>query len=175
MDWPADIRPSALRQPDGYSCGATTVVAARVLLEPGYRPADTKAEILGTHRRLTSATDSTGRAQLPWPRGLGTPPWAVARAISALTGEKVRTRLARLDPGAAYDELVRRVATRPAAAYIGNTWLPRHVVLVVAPVEGTDEVRVFDPAHGELVTVPRACWDRHEVGVAGWSHFWFVV
>ena len=34
---------------------------------------------------------------------------------------------------------------------------------------------LFDPARGRLSVVPREQWIRHRVGVAGWSHLWFVI
>ncbi len=171
--WPSDVRADDLRQPDGFSCGAATVVAARLLLEPAWRPADPQGEILAAHRLLTGPVGADGRGQLPWPRGLGTPPWAVARALGDLTGERVRTRFARLGTAAAMDELRRRLASRPVGVYLGNAWLPRHVVLAVAAAPGS--VRVFDPARGRLVEVGDERWRGHRVDVAGWTHFWAVV
>jgi len=187
VDWPADLAPAALQQPDRVSCGAASVVAARVLLD-GWRPEDATAAIREEHRRLTSARSPRERFQLPWPRRLGTPPWAVANALRSLTGEPVATVHARPRPVLAYDVLVEQVRTRPVGVYVGNRWLPRHVVLAIGVVAGPEEprgepsradaggaVRLFDPARGALVTVPRDRWHRHRVGVAGWSHLWFVV
>ena len=171
--WPADVDPSALEQPDGFSCGAATTVAARLLLAPGWRPLDVQAEILAAHRGLTSPVGLTGRSQIPWPRGLGTPPWAVANVLADLTGQRIDIHLARHRPGSSYDELVRRLATRPVAVYLGNAWLPRHVVL--AYDGDATAVRLFDPAHGRLTGVPAGRWRGHRVEVAGWSHLWFVV
>jgi hypothetical protein len=175
MQWPADVPPSTLRQPDEVSCGPTAAVAARMLLDPAWRPEDVATEIALVHRALTSTTGPTGRAQLPWPRALGTPPWALAGVLADLTGEPVTSRLARFAPGAAHDELVRRSATRPVAVYLGSPWLPRHVVLAYGTVGDSDAVRIFDPARGGLVTVAAGRWREHRVGVAGWSHLWFVV
>ena len=172
-DWPADLDPAALEQPDGFSCGAATVVAARLLLDRGWRPTDPQAEILKAHRSLVSPVGPTGRAQIPWPRALGTPPWAVAHVLADLTGEPVTTYVARHRPEAAYGVLLARLARRPAAVYLGNAWLPRHVVLAYRG--DPDGVRLFDPARGRLVTVGRDRWRHHQVDVAGWSHPWFVV
>lgn len=173
MDWPADVRPGSLKQPDGVSCGPTTVVAARMLLDPSWRPADVRAEITRTHRRLTSTHSLRDRLQVPWPRRLGTPPWAVATALSVLTGRRIATVHARPRPVPAYHVLVEQVRSRPAAVYLGNRWLPRHVVLAFADLG--DAVRLFDPARGELVTVPRERWTHHRVGVAGWNYVWAVI
>jgi len=144
-----------------------------MLLEPSWRPADLATEVARTHRRLTSQRSLRDRFQVPWPRRLGTPPWAVANALTALTGEPVATVNARPRPALGYEVMAEQVRTRPVAVYLGNRWLPRHVVLAFAAVD--DAVRVFDPARGALVTVPRARWRDHEVGVAGWRYLWAVV
>lgn len=174
MDWPADVRPADLKQPDGVSCGPTTVVAARMLLEPSWRPDDLAAVVRAEHRRLTSTHSRRDRFQTPWPRRFGTPPWAVASALSALTGARIATVHTRPRPGLGHEVLVAQVRTRPVAVYLGNRWLPRHVVLAF-DADHTGAVRLVDPARGELVTVARDRWQAHRVGIAGWSHFWFVV
>ena len=89
------------------------------------------------HARATSSIDVAGRIQPPWPRTFGTPPWAVANQLTGTSGTSYRSVPVRWrDGGATYDELVG--LTRPAALYVGNAWLPRHVVLVL---EG-DETRL---------------------------------
>ena len=56
-----------------------------MLLDPAYaatqNPHAFAGSVLALHRQLTGAS-AFGRAQLPWPRALGTPPWAVARAMT---------------------------------------------------------------------------------------------
>ena len=131
MDWPADVRPASLKQPDPVSCGPTAVVAARMLLEPTWRPADLDAEIARTHRRLTSTHSYRDRFQAPWPRRLGTPPWGGGPAPPT-----------------------------PPPPTVG------------APPA---LVKSFRNLQKVLVTVPADRWRRHRVGVAGWSHLWFVV
>ncbi|QYJ04340.1 hypothetical protein KUV85_01280 [Nocardioides panacisoli] len=170
--WPEEIDPRALRQPDAYSCGAAVVVAARMLHEPGHRPADPQQEIRRVHRELV-AVRHAGQLQVPWPRALGTPPWALARELSRLHDRDIGVEVARFTPAASYDHLAARAAERPTGVYLGNAWLPRHVVLTLETHAGA--VTVFDPGHGELVQVPRRRWRDHEVGVAGWRHFWAVV
>ena len=122
---------------------------------------------------LCSATSARERFQMPWPQALGTPPWAIANTLRVLTDRHIATLVARPRPAIAYEVLWENVVDRPLAVYIGSRWLPRHVVLAFASVG--DAIRVFDPAGGELVTVPREHWQRHAVGVAGWDHLWFVV
>lgn len=172
MSWPADVLPSRLRQPDRLSCGAASVVAARTLLT-AWRPENVEAEILSEHALLTSSRSPRDRFQMPWPRRLGTPPWAVTNALRALTGEHIATVITRNRPAIGYEVLREQVARRPVAVYLGSRWLPRHVVLAVRPV--LDGIEVFDPAAGALVTVAAARWTEHRVDVAGWSHSWFVI
>lgn len=170
--WPDDLDPGSLRQPDRFSCGASVVVLARMLRDPDHRPADPQHEIRRVHRELV-APHHDGRAQLPWPRTLGTPPWAVARELSRLHGEDIDVDVARLSPAASYGVLAGRAAERPTGVYVGSLWLPRHVLLAIATHEGA--VTVFDPARGGLVRIGRRRWRAHDVGVGGWSHFWAVV
>jgi hypothetical protein len=173
VDWPADLDPGSLQQPDAVSCGAASMVAARALLTR-WRPDHPEAAIRAEHRRLTSTRSHRERFQMPWPRRLGTPPWAVANALTALTGERIATVNARPRPALGYDVLVEQVRSRPVGVFVGNRWLPRHVVLAIHTDSG-DAVRLFDPARGALVTVQRGRWLEHRIGVAGWSHLWFVV
>ena len=175
MDWPADVRPADLKQPDIVSCGPTSVVAARMLLDPSWRPDHLPDVVARTHRRLTSTHSFRDRFQVPWPRRLGTPPWAVATALTQLT-DSPRIAAVNVRPRAeiGFEVLHEQVQRRPVAVYLGSRWLPRHVVLVFATA-GPDAVRLFDPARGELVTLPRDRWTHHRVGIAGWKYFWFVV
>jgi hypothetical protein len=148
-----------LRQPDARSCGAATVVMAEARHDPAFAEracADQDAfatVVLRRHRELTRWP--------PWPRMIGTPPWAVARALTAVTGVPHHTRLARW----------RRSAPPPpsGALYVGSRWLPRHVVLMVA------EGRCYEPASGRVAGVPRDAFAAGELSLAGWSTPWFVV
>lgn len=175
MHWPADLDPSDLKQPDPRSCGAASALAAKAMLS-GWRPADADTgiagQILAEHRLLTSSTSPRDRFQMPWPRALGTPPWAIVNLLRVLTGQHIATVFARPRPAIAYEIVREQLRTRPVAVYVGSRWLPRHVILAVAALDGA--IEVFDPAHGRLVRVPEEDWTHHKIGVAGWSHVWFV-
>jgi hypothetical protein len=76
--------------------------------------------------------------------------------------------------GEAYDEVAHAVALGHAVPlYVGNRWLPRHVVLVV----GRDDagLTAYDPASGGPVTITRDAFDGGDLRVAGWSEPWFAV
>ena len=166
-------------QPDQRSCGATVLVMARVLADPKYaaRVADPEAfreEVLAVHGRATSPVDAAGRLQLPWPRLLGTPPWAVARHLAATTGTTYCVRPARWHRDVAFDRIAGDVtAGHPVPVYVGNAWLPRHVVLAQGTVDGA--LRVYEPASGRLVDVTREAFAAGRLALAGWDRPWFMV
>jgi hypothetical protein len=187
-------------QPDQRSCGAAAMVVARFLGDPVYRTlleggsltsprtlaGDTAlrerftTETLAMHQRITGLADVSGRPQVPWPRKLGTPPWAVARQLSGTVGADgtratyswhvARTSL----PGAYQRLLDASQAGRVSAIYIGTTWVPRHVALVVeATARGTRNV--YDPARGRLDELDRLAFLGNRVDIAGWDVAWVVV
>ncbi|MDN4162350.1 hypothetical protein [Nocardioides abyssi] len=159
---------AAMRQPDRLSCGASVLVAAHMLADEEYAATARRsfvAEVLALHRRVTGPRSRDGRAQLPWPRAIGTPPWAVARELTLVTGVRHRVRRARWS--------TLRDAPAPAALYVGNRLLPRHVVLVLEADER--RMRLYDPSHGGLVTVTRDAFEAGRLRVAGWDRPWFVV
>ncbi len=176
-------------QPDQRSCGATVLVVAKLLADPQYAAyvegadglaARFRAEALAMHQRVTGLADTSGRPQLPWPRAFGTPPWAVARQLGATPAADgshatYSWRLVRTSQSASYDRLLAAARTgRVSAVYLGSTWIPRHVVLVVdATPQGT--LHVYDPAAGRLTELARAAYAGNHVGIAGWDVVWFDV
>lgn len=173
MTVPAQLR--GLKQPDQRTCGPSSVVAARMLVDPAYRPADFGAAALSLHRALTSNV-AFGAAQLPWPAALGTPPWAVARALSSYTGLGYRTRVVRFGSRAGEYAAVRAAvsAGRPCPLYVGSAWLPRHVVLAVAPT--ADGLEVYDPARGSVEELTRTAFTSGRLTTfRRWTRPWFAV
>ena len=74
-----------------------------------------------------------------------------------------------------HDEIRERVgAGRPAVLYIGSTWLPRHVTLVV-PSESADGLDVYDPASGQVEPLPADSFATRRLDIAGWDVPWCVV
>jgi hypothetical protein len=191
-----------LAQPDQRSCGAAVLVVARMLVDPGFRalvtggpgaatgtpPADGvgsasaprfRDEVLAMHRRTTGAVDAAGRIQLPWPRLLGTPPWAVAHQMSVTGGPDsppVASTVRPAWPGRAalLDRMLAATAAgRPVPVYVGNRWLPRHVVLLLGEADG--RLRFYEPASGDLVDVSRDAFVPGRLGLAGWDTPWCAV
>ena len=166
-----------LRQPDRRSCGAAALVMARRIVRPRYAglvgDQETFAhEVVTLHRRLTSLADTAGGWQLPWPRALGTPPWAVARELRLLTAVPYAVRPVRLGRRV-WPHLAHETPTRPVAVFVGDRFLPRHVVLVT-DVE-RDITRTYEPASGLDLEVSRQRWESGDLGLAGWDRPWLVV
>ena len=166
-----------LQQPDRRSCGAAALVMARRLVRPRYAglvsdQATFAHEAATLHRRLTSLADTAGGWQVPWPRALGTPPWAVARELRLLTGVAYAVHPVRLGRRV-WPTLEHVTPTRPAAVFVGDRYLPRHVVLVTGLED--DRARTYEPASGLAVAVPRVRWESGDLALAGWDRPWLVV
>ncbi len=146
-----------------------------MLYDPAYAARVSAAsfhdEVLELHRQVTGPIDVRGALQLPWPRALGTPPWAVAHQLSALDDERTYTARLALRRGKAFDRLA--TAAAPSALYVGSKRLPRHVVLVVSA--GEDWLRVYEPSGGRLVDVTREAFVDASLDLAGWAAPWFTV
>lgn len=161
--------PRGLRQPDHYSCGATAVVVARMLRDPGWA-AETRPRfgevVLATHRSFHG-----------WPRRLGTAFWSVAHQLHEIEGVRYTLGIGYLSPGRAYDRL-HAAAVRGlfSGLYVGTRTLPRHVTLVLG-VGGADgaDLQVYDPGDGSVRLVTREQFTSHAIGLGGWPRVWSVV
>lgn len=184
--WAEKLLRARPRQPDRRSCGASVAVVARALHDEGYARGlvdgdagrGFRDEVLNIHRRLTGVLGVTGQLQLPWPRALGTPPWAVARALTGLGPRHVVRwawpRTQRTERAALYDRIERAVTSgSPVALYVGNHRLPRHVVLVIETDQG--QLSCYEPSSGRLLPITRAAFSAGELNLGGWSLPWFAV
>jgi hypothetical protein len=184
---------AGLVQPDSRSCGASALVVARLLEDEEYAAwlaqgtVDDirdrfRSEVLTTHRRTNRPGLRMGYRlgpgrllRLPWPRALGTQPWAAADQLSDRRRRDHRVRWVRAGRReTAYDELVRAVRNLPAPVYVGSPRLPRHVVLAIQN-EGP-ALRVYDPASGHRVSITRTDFAAGKLrGCGGWPVPWAVV
>ena len=78
-------------------------------------------------------------------------------------------------PLAAFSSLSAAVtAGHPCPLYVGSTWIPRHVVLAVAPTDSG--VQVYNPARGTVDELLRTPSRPGELTTFGrWVKPWFVV
>jgi hypothetical protein len=190
--WARELLALPLVQPDPLSCGAATLVVATALVDDGYAellvrgthprtgfvavgasPLERfEGETLAMHRRVTGPVAAAGRLQLPYPRRLGTPPWAVAHQLSS-SGRRYVVRLALLDRARVLADM-RAVLTTgaPVAVYLGSRWLPRHVVLAMDAAG--DGFRCYDPASGAVGVTSAAGFESGRLP-GRWPRPWMVV
>ena len=133
-------------------------------------------------RRTNGLWGAGQRLNLPWPRGLGTPPWGARRELeygAARQGTRYALELLRPDSRedlvASYEALVDVVADgEPGLLYVGNEILPRHVVLVL-PGDGDRTLDVYDPFSGRVTHLRRDDFVDHRLGLSGWDVPWLTV
>jgi len=162
--------PAGLRQPDNDSCGATSVVVARMLRDPVWA-----AEI---RPRFGEVVQETHRSFHGWPRRWGTAFWSVAHQLHEIEGVRYTLwplwGIGYLSAGRAFDQLhAAALRGRFGGLYVGTRLLPRHVALVVT-TEGAD-LLAFDPADGALRRVTREQFAGHRIGLGGWPRVWSIV
>ena len=123
-----------------------------------------------------------GKLNIPWPQAFGTPPWGAKKELeygAAQPGAAYRMRLVRLGSTAALREVHRDLVSLvreglPALLYIGNTRLPRHVMLVL-PGDGGTQLDVYDPATGLVTDLAPDRFAGRTLGIAGWDVPWITV
>ncbi|MGL5825800.1 MAG: hypothetical protein ACRCYU_13475 [Nocardioides sp.] len=197
-EWASRALGHGLTQPDTRSCGAATLVFSRMMHDAAYAQliaigrhpitgweiaGDTttrfQSETIGMHRRATRIVTINARLQIPWPRALGTPPWALAAQMSGPHGSGAggdyHVRPAPLwDRGDVYDEIFVALSDdHTIPMVVGDRWLPRHVVLAIA---GTaDFLRVYDPATGQVQTINRSEFTGAHLPFGRWHRCWATV
>ncbi len=150
---------------------------------PGSDPDATAAARFGAVQQAVKARSTRGAVLgLPWPSGLGTPPWGAA-AVARRSGVVYRSLLVD-DSRAGEVAAVLARATRaldrgiPVPLYVGGdlasgiaTALPRHVVLLTR--HERDRVGLYEPSEGRVheVAVENLA-DPHgpSPALGGWSH-----
>ncbi|CCH80099.1 conserved hypothetical protein [Nostocoides japonicum T1-X7] len=191
-------------QQSPVTCGSACLTVARMLVDPlfaswvrtgspvlpgtpaGLGEATTEARFAAYERVVMARTNALSlppRAlNLPWPHSLGTPPWGAQRELehgASLRGTRYAIVPVRQDPtpalGRRYDRLVDVVAEgEPALLYVGNEWLPRHVVLVL-PGSGDRVLDVYEPASGRVQVLRRDDMMARRLRLGGWNIPWIIV
>ncbi|WP_110851813.1 hypothetical protein [Georgenia satyanarayanai] len=210
---PADGLPVLLggaraRQVDATTCGSAVLVMLAATGDPalaqwletgqlpaGPRPPEVPHEdvpggaaerFAAAQQRVKAATGRRALGPLPWPAGLGTPPWTAARE-ARFPGVRYRVRPVddTTEDGATVLGLVEAANRRghPVPLYTGGDVrgglahaVPRHVVLAVPPPSGAavpGTLRIYEPSRGSVLTVPSAdLLGRTEPlrALGGWTH-----
>ncbi len=142
-----------LRQPDQLSCGAASLVVARML---------DHLDKTGNKVFVPRRDESVGeRPFMDFQSGY------VLRALDDLPGHH------RLVTRPSFDRVLSAAARGPVAVYVGNRLLPRHVVLVVAAAP--EAWVVYDPARGGLVTVDREQHAEARLPFGRWHRAWWAL
>ncbi|HXH78874.1 hypothetical protein [Nocardioides sp.] len=196
---PARFRGADAVQPDGTTCGSSSLVMSRMVNNPGYAmsvltgydpvtgqttggtPRDRfAAESLAMHERTNAWNDRDGNFNPAWPMGLGTHPNDVAREMSAgggsgVPGTTYEVDFVRLDDrGASFDSMSSAAqAGHTVPVFVGSPGLPRHVVLVTGAESGA--LTFYEPGEGRTVTVTREQWLNDSSHLGGWDQPWAIV
>ena len=164
-----------LRQPDQTSCGSSSLVVARMIIDESYalRLLD------GPNAPLIAQTAQERFAeaalQIPWPKALGTLPWAAARQLNVdLPSADYQVLL--IDPAQtarAFTQVSNAVRRGfPVPLYVGDSVSPRHVVLVVA---SGPSLTIYEPSSGGLRDITATRFNTSALEVAGWDQPWLAV
>ena len=184
-----DARRLGLFRPGRRAAGAWVLPVAALRLLRGAAGRFAAAE-RWVHRRTNAVVGPGGRLQLPWPRSLGTPPWGARHELESgavATGVRYRTRWvrwSRVALGEAFAALHQvSMPDRPGVLFVGSSWLPRHVVLVIgsavevvgdpgaAPVTS---LTVYEPSSGQVISLTPDDLERH-TPIAGWRQCWVAL
>lgn len=185
-------------QQSPVTCGAACLTVARMLVDPvlhawidsgaGPAPAGCSGGDLESrfgsyervvHARTNAVHPRTASWQPPWPRALGTPPWGAIRELehgAALPGIAYGVRLLRWHEARAEAELL-GARVRPGAPtllFLGDTTLPRHIVLVHEAEHGAGP-HVYDPAYGRVTRYAADTVTRRLRNPSGWDRVWLTV
>lgn len=134
------------------------------------------------HARTNGWAAPRGGLALAWPRALGTPPWGLRHELengASRVGTQYRIVSLRLHSREALRARYRRLVDlvvdgEPAALYVGNAWLPRHVTLVL-PGTGTSELTVYEPSSGRVLPLTQERFAARDLALGGWSVPWILV
>ncbi|MEO7754587.1 MAG: hypothetical protein ABIS35_14365 [Terracoccus sp.] len=191
-------------QQSSTTCGSASLTVARMLVDPAFArwirsglprdaPGDAQPDAgtvesrFAAYEQVVAGRTSTlvgagRRLQVPWPRALGTPPWGARNELehgAAEPGADYDVAWFRLGGTAALEQAYAALRTRvrvgrPALLYVGDAWLPRHVVLVMPATRGQD-LDVYEPSSGRVIDLPRAAFVARALVVGGWAVPWAAV
>ncbi|WP_435199274.1 hypothetical protein [Janibacter sp. GS2] len=189
------------RQGSPTTCGAACAAVARMLVDapfarwiedgeghavPGAEGSSRDERFASWERHVHSRTNGWsapgGGLSIAWPRSLGTPPWGLKEELehgASRPGTRYRIISVRGHSEESLRARYRRlldlvVEGEPAALYVGNRVLPRHVTLVL-PGEGADDLIVYEPASGRVVPLEEPAFVTKGLHLGGWGVPWILV
>lgn len=192
---------SGPRQQSSITCGAACATVARMLVDapfarwitageghcvPGAEGETTTERFASWERTVHARTNGwrspDGGLTLGWPQSLGTPPWGLQHELergASRTGTRYRIVSVRGHSEESLRARYRRlldlvVDGEPAALYVGNRLLPRHVTLVM-PGERRDSLDVYEPASGSVLALDEEAFAHRRLRLGGWSVPWILV
>jgi hypothetical protein len=178
-----------LRQLAPVTCGPTSFIVLRAIVDPVYAlafttggnpgdPAQSSARAVeerfrDEQRTVHHAATRGSVGPLPWPKRFGTPPWGAARFLNQLswvTGAEYRWEpVDSSDPALLRDRwsaITGAVAAGiPVPLYIGRG-IDRHVVL--AFLRDGETLRVYEPSRAAVVAVTESDMVGNHMDAAGW-------
>lgn len=189
------------RQQSPTTCASACATVARMLVDapfarwvvdgagqpvPGAEGKDQAERFAAWERSVHERTNAwrapDGRVHLAWPRSLGTPPWGLKHELEN-GGSRAGTRY-RVVPVRGHAEETLRARYRrlldlvvegePAALYVGNALLPRHVTLLL-PGERRCALGVYEPHSGAVLALDEEAFVQRRLDLGGWSVPWVLV
>lgn len=185
----------AFTQPDGTTCGSSSLVMAKMINDPVYalkimtgydattgQNSDDRGDggAAVNERFRNEAFAMHDRTNTLWPEALGTSPWGAAEQMSSGSGiPGTQYQLHVADPADLGGEFERIASTvhsgQVVPLYVGPGTIPQHVVLVVA-AQG-DALTVYEPGTGKTYTVSKTefCNSQPKAGLGNWGEYWGAV
>lgn len=184
---PLEVGGHRLTQSTPRTCGAMVVLVARMLSDSALRerielegPAGAEAEIYAELRR-------GALGPLTWPAAYGSPPWQVAKALTAIAREGGRDVSYTATPVDADTERGHAILQwiwhaagvgLPVPVFTGGELteglaraVPRHVVLVMPAADTSPELSIYDPGSGSVYRVPIFSMAQRSTPLPAFGHW----
>lgn len=195
----AKNHPGVLVQPDGTTCGSSSLVVAKMINDPMYamkmltrydangsaapQPGQSLTTAEVTSRFADEAKkmhDSTNNAIVPgwgttWPESLGTPPGGAADEMGkpggpGVPGSAYQFEVANpLGPSGDYQAISAAVQSGQSVPLFVGSGVNGHIVLVTG-IQG-DSLEIYEPSSGQKMTIPRDDFVNNRISFGGETRY----